>query len=72
MRRLSASVKSDTQTNANPEHIVEIAEILAIGLQRALARKSSEVCATPGECSLHILPDQSGHPTSKDRRTPDA
>jgi hypothetical protein len=55
-----------------PEHLSEIAEILAVGLQRAFARKSSEVCATTGESSLHILPNQSGDPTSENRRTSDA
>jgi hypothetical protein len=44
---------------------------LALALQRALARKSSEVCRRTGESSLHILPDQSGDPNSKDRRAPD-
>jgi hypothetical protein len=57
------------QTN---EHLGEIAEILAVGLQRVLMRKSSEVCARTGESSLHILPDQSGDPISENRRTSDA
>jgi hypothetical protein len=58
-----------SQTN---EHLGEIAEILAAGLQRALARKSSEVSANTGESSLHILPGQSVHPTPMDRRTSNA
>jgi hypothetical protein len=58
-----------SQTN---EHLGEIAEILAAGLQRAFVRKSSEVCATTGESSLHLAPDQSGDPTSENRRTSDA
>jgi hypothetical protein len=59
---------------ANDDHIrlSEIAEILAAGLIRALARKSSEVCVRSGENPLHIPPGQSGHPDPKDRRTPDA
>lgn len=54
------------------EHLAEIGEILAIGLQRALARKSSRVSADTGESSLHLPPDQSGHPTPEDRRKSDA
>lgn len=40
----------------------EIAEILALGLQRLLARKSSPQSAGYGESSLDISPMQSGHP----------
>jgi hypothetical protein len=50
----------------------EIAEILAAGLMRLMARKSSEVWVHSGENSLHIPPGQSGHPNPKDRRMPDA
>jgi len=57
------------QTN---EHLREVAEILAAGLQRALARKSSELSGGTGESSLHILPGQSVHPTRMDRRTSNA
>jgi hypothetical protein len=53
------------------DHVAELAEILALGLQRALARKSSEVRADGGESSLHILPGQSVHPNPMDRRTSD-
>lgn len=44
----------------NFEHLTEIAEILAIGLQRLIARQSSEISADGGESSLHFTPDQSG------------
>lgn len=44
------------------ERLDEIAEILAVGLQRLLARKSSGKSADFGESSLHISPEQSGHP----------
>jgi hypothetical protein len=54
------------------ERLSEVAEILSLALQRALARKSSPICADCGESSLHILPGQSVHPTLMDRRTPDA
>ena len=42
------------------EHLIEIAEILAVGLTRLEARKSSRKPAEFGESSLHFSPDQSG------------
>jgi hypothetical protein len=41
-------------------HVAEIAEILALGLTRLKARKSSRKSAEGGESSLHFTPDQSG------------
>jgi hypothetical protein len=70
--QLPAFMRPVNETTAPSERIAEIAEILGAGLQRALARKSSEVSADSGESSLHILPGQSGDPTPLDRRTPDA
>ncbi|MDC0404369.1 hypothetical protein OAM26_05010 [Porticoccaceae bacterium] len=46
------------------ERIVEVAAILAEGLQRVLARQSSGNSTEDGESLLHISPDQSGHPIS--------
>jgi hypothetical protein len=43
-----------------PDHLTEIAEILAGGLMRLAARKSSRKSAEIGESSLHFTPDQSG------------
>jgi hypothetical protein len=43
-----------------PNHLTEIAEILAAGLTRLAARKSSRKSAEIGESSLHFTPDQSG------------
>jgi hypothetical protein len=40
--------------------LIEIAEILAVGLSRLEARKSSRKPADFGESSLHFSPDQSG------------
>ena len=40
--------------------IQEIAEILAVGLTRLEARKSSRKPAEFGESSLHFSPDRSG------------
>ena len=39
----------------------EIAEILAAGLMRLRARKSSELAADRGECLLDCAARQSGH-----------
>jgi hypothetical protein len=48
------------------DRLSEIAEILAVGLQRLIARQSSKLSADSGESSLHFKPDQSaaGSPTS--------
>jgi hypothetical protein len=45
--------------------IAEIAEILAAGLTRLAARKSSPESADSGERLLDFSPDRSGHPTSR-------
>jgi hypothetical protein len=42
------------------ERIAELAEILAAGLMRLQARKSSPLSHACGESSLDILADQSG------------
>lgn len=54
------------------ERLAEIAEILAAGLMRVLARKSSPISADAGERSLDISATESGHPTTVDRRMSDA
>ena len=43
------------------ERLDEIAEILALGLMRLRARKSSELAADRGECLLDCAARQSGH-----------
>jgi hypothetical protein len=43
------------------ERLIEVAEILALGLQRLIARQSSELSADSGESSLHYNASQSGH-----------
>jgi hypothetical protein len=43
------------------ERLAEIPAILAEGLQRALARQSTQKSTEGGESSLPISPDQSGH-----------
>jgi hypothetical protein len=45
---------------AATERIAELAEILAAGLMRLRARKSSQISADFGESSLDILGQQSG------------
>lgn len=42
------------------DRLTEIADILALGLQRLTARQSSDLSADRGESSLHISPDQGG------------
>ena len=44
------------------DRLSEIAEILAAGLRRLGARKSSQNPAKTRESSLHFTPDQSGDP----------
>ncbi|TMI99586.1 MAG: hypothetical protein E6G97_21985 [Alphaproteobacteria bacterium] len=47
---------------SSEERLREIAEILAAGLQRLLARQSTQKSADCGESSLDFPPQQSGHP----------
>ena len=56
---------------STPERLAEIAKILAAGLMRLRARQSTPLSPARGESSLDIPPDQSGHPTPKDRRMSD-
>lgn len=42
--------------------LAEVAEILAMGLMRLQARKSSAIFARSKESLLHNLPAKSGHP----------
>jgi hypothetical protein len=46
------------------DRINDVAGILAEGLQRLLARQSSDKAADGGEISLQVSPDQSGRPIS--------
>jgi hypothetical protein len=58
-----------SQTSA--EHLSEIAEILAAGLMRLVARKSSPIFANTGDSSLDFSATKSGHPTPVERRISD-
>jgi hypothetical protein len=42
-------------------HLAELASILAAGLLRLRARKSSRLSTAAGESSLHNSPGRSGH-----------
>lgn len=53
------------------ERISEIAEILAAGLTRLRARKSSQISPHTGESSLDISATESAHPPPIDRRKSD-
>jgi hypothetical protein len=53
----------------NSGHLGQIAEILALGLMRLAARKSSRKPADFGESSLHLSLDQSGDAASFSTRT---
>jgi hypothetical protein len=58
------TVRTDVREKAG-ERIAEIGEILALGLVRLNARKSSEVLGATGESSLACVADQSGHANSE-------
>ena len=48
------------------ERLDEIADILAAGVIRLSARKSSQISADRGESSLDFSPRQSGHGVAND------
>ena len=50
------------------ERIAELCALLAAGLIRMNARKSSALSADRGESCLHFPPDQSGHAVTPKRR----
>jgi hypothetical protein len=56
----TASSRTSPAAAEDPDRIIEIAEILAAGLMRLEARKSSRKPSDFGESSLHFTPDQSG------------
>jgi len=59
--RLGPSNPVATALLSTPERISEIAEILAAGLMRLRARKSSRLSPDCGESSLDCTATQSGH-----------
>ena len=62
---MSNGLHPDRMTPA--ERLDEIADILAVGLMRLRARKSSPLSPDPGESSLDFSPDQSGHARPRER-----
>lgn len=52
--------REEGRRQAAASQLSEIAELLAFGLTRLMARKSSEISPHSGESSLHFSPDQSG------------
>lgn len=52
-----------------PEHLLEVAEILAAGLMRLEARKSSPNSSQIRESSLHLKPPESGVRTRRFKET---
>jgi hypothetical protein len=51
------------------ERLAEVCAILALGLVRLHARKSSELSRDRGECSVDFAADQSVHAARSKRRT---
>ena len=58
----------ENQSTTAPERIAEIGEILALGLMRLLARKSSENSAGSREVSLDCVGGKSGDANSEMER----
>ena len=69
---LSGAPGAHGQETTPSERLIELGEIMGAGLQRALARKSSRLCDSTGESSLHLSPHQSGHAAPENRRMSDA
>ena len=67
----SAAMTAAKILQTSSKHLTEIAEILAAGLMRLMARKSSPISADPGESSLDLSAAESGHPTPVERRKSD-
>jgi hypothetical protein len=51
------------------ERLAELGEILALGLMRLHARKSSRLSGDCGESSVDFLPDRRAHADAPERRT---
>jgi hypothetical protein len=59
------SRKSPNRPEETAGRLAELAEILALGLMRLRARKSSELSRHEGERSLDFAAEQSGRGTSE-------
>jgi hypothetical protein len=60
----------DPRHLSTAERLDEIADILAAGLMRLRARKSSQISGDPGESSLDFSADQRGHARQENARGP--
>jgi hypothetical protein len=58
--------------SANTDHLHEVAELLAIGLQRLIRRQSRGELRVIGESSLHLSPDQSSDAAPCSAEVPNA
>jgi hypothetical protein len=67
----SAAMTAAKIPQTSSKHLTEIAEILAAGLMRLAARKSSPISTTSGDIPLDISAPESGHPIPENRRTAD-
>jgi hypothetical protein len=56
------SLTVDPRRMSSAERLDEVAEILAAGLSRLLAKQSSPLSADRGESSLDYTARESGHP----------
>jgi hypothetical protein len=67
-RRTFASTGAEVAGQLSPaDRIAELGEILAVGLIRALGRKSSELSSATGESCLDFAARQSGPEPAIDR-----
>jgi len=57
--------------STSKDRLGEIADVLATGLMRVLARKSSGKSNQTGDCSLDFSPTESGHSKPVSGRTMD-
>jgi hypothetical protein len=67
----AAMMTPRTHPENSAKHLSEISEILAAGLMRLMARKSSQISTDTGDVSLDFSATESAHPTSVDRRISD-
>jgi hypothetical protein len=61
------SNQTQYDSGSQNERLADVAEILAAGLMRLVARKSSQIGPRIGESSLDFLTTESGHPTPAER-----
>jgi hypothetical protein len=65
------SMSGNRELTENNSNVAEVASLLALGLMRLLARKSSELSLETGENSLDFTGHRSGHPSPVEGRETD-